>query len=75
MKTIIKSAIVALSLIAGTSASQAQPGTPWLHFPYKGAPYATQSAPVQQAAPLQVVRTANTAAVRVRVAKNIQVVR
>lgn len=53
MKTIIKTAIVALTLAAGATAGQAE--TVW-HFPYKGAPYATQTAPVAQAAPVKIVR-------------------
>lgn len=53
MKTIIKTAIVALTLTAGATAGQAE--TLW-HFPYKGAPYATQTAPAAQAAPVKIVR-------------------
>ena len=45
MKTIIKAAIAALVVTAGATASQAQPGYPVWHFPYKGAPYATQAEP------------------------------
>lgn len=44
MKSITKTALIAVALIAGSIASQAQAKTVW-HFPYKGAPYATQTAP------------------------------
>lgn len=40
MKTIIKTTLTALALAAGASAGQAE--TVW-HYPYKGAPYATQT--------------------------------
>lgn len=53
MKTIIKTVIVALTLAAGATAGQAE--TVW-HFPYKGAPYATQNAPAAKAAPVKIVR-------------------
>ncbi len=53
MKTIIKTAIVALTLAAGATAGQAE--TVW-QFPYKGTPFATQTAPVAQAAPVKMVR-------------------
>lgn len=49
MKSITKAALVAIALIAGSIASQAQAETMW-HFPYKGAPYATQTAPAHNAA-------------------------
>lgn len=47
MKTIIKAAIAAITVAAGASAGQA--GTVW-HFPYKGAPYATQTEPTRNVA-------------------------
>lgn len=55
MKTNINSAILAFAVLAGASEGQAQADTVW-HFPYKAAPYATQSLPVQQVAPTQVTR-------------------
>lgn len=42
MKAIIKTAIFALTLVAGASAGHAE--TVW-HFPYKGVPYATHVEP------------------------------
>ena len=45
MKAIIKTTLATLVLVVGASASQAQPGVPVWHFPYKGAPYATQAEP------------------------------
>ncbi|MBX9684795.1 MAG: hypothetical protein K2X41_13510 [Hyphomicrobium sp.] len=56
MKTIIKTTLAALALVVGASASQAQPGVPVWHFPYKGAPYATQAEPAVKAAPVKIVR-------------------
>lgn len=53
MKTIMKTTLATLAFVVGASASQA--ATVW-HFPYKGAPYATQSALAQQVAPAQTVR-------------------
>lgn len=58
MKTIVKTIIAAFALAVGASASQVQAETVW-HRPYKGAPYATQSLPAQQAAPTQVTRHGN----------------
>lgn len=55
MKTIINAAILAFTFLAGVSAGQARADTVW-HFPYKAAPYATQSLPVQKAAPVQGTR-------------------
>lgn len=75
MKTIIKTAIFALTLVAGAGASQAQSGYPYWNFPYKGAPYATQAEPIQLVAPVQVVRHAKHAAVQVRTASKTQVIR
>jgi len=66
MKTIINSAILALAVVGGASVGQAQAETVW-HFPYKGAPYATQSAPVQQASPVRVTRHGNHVHVRTAV--------
>ncbi len=43
MKTIVTAAILAIGL-AGSIGSRAEAETVW-HFPYKGAPYATQTAP------------------------------
>lgn len=43
MKTIVTAAILAMGL-AGTIGGQAQAETVW-HFPYKGVPYATETAP------------------------------
>ncbi len=57
MKTIIASALAALALVVGASASQAQPVVKW-HFPYKAAPYGVWVEPAQNAAPVQAVRTA-----------------
>lgn len=45
MKTIVKAAITALAFVAVTGPGQAKPGQPVWHFPYKGAPYATQAEP------------------------------
>ena len=73
MKTIIKTTIAAFALISGVNASQAQPGYPVWHFPYKGAPYATQSAPVQQVAPVQTVRHGKH--VHIKTANKKQVIR
>lgn len=70
MKTIIKTTIAALALAVGASASQAE--TVW-HFPYKGAPYVTQSAPAMQVAPVRVKRHGNH--VHVRTAGNTQLIR
>jgi hypothetical protein len=53
MKTFIKTTLAAFALVAGASAGQAE--TVW-HFPYKGTPYATQTAPAAQAAPVKIVR-------------------
>ncbi len=74
MKTIIKTTLAAFALAAGASAGQAE--TVW-HFPYKGAPYATQSAPAYKAASVHVVRTAKHQhhAARVRTASKKQVIR
>lgn len=47
MKTIIKTTLTALALVVGASASQAETV---LHFPYKGAPYATQAEPTRNVA-------------------------
>jgi len=58
MKTIISSAILALAVVGGASVSQAKAETVW-HFPYKGAPYATPSAPVKKAPPVRVTRHGN----------------
>ncbi len=76
MKTIIKTTIAALTLVVGASAGQAQAETV-LHFPYKSAPYATQSAPVYKAASVHVARTAKhqDQAARVRTASKKQVIR
>ena len=76
MKTIISTAMLAFAFVAGASVGQAQAETVW-HFPYKGAPYATQSAPVYKAASVHVVRTAKHQhhAARVRTASNKQVIR
>lgn len=74
MKTIIKTAIVALTLIAGASASQAKPELVW-HFPYKGMPYGTWVEPAKKAAPVQTARRAKHAAVHLRVASKTQVIR
>lgn len=59
MKTIIKTAIAALSLAAGASASQAD--VVW-HFPYKGAPYATRTETATKAAPVHTTQKANHSA-------------
>ncbi len=75
MKTIIKTAIFALTLVAGAGAGQAQPGFPKWHFPYKGAPYATQAEPAQQAAAAQVLRHAKHSAVYGRTAGKSKVIR
>ena len=45
MKAIIKTTLATFVLVVGASASQAQPGVPVWHFPYKSAPYATQAEP------------------------------
>lgn len=76
MKTIIKTTIAALTLVASASVGQAQAETVW-HYPYKGQPYATQSAPVYKAASVHVVRTAKHQhhAARVRTASKKQVIR
>lgn len=74
MNTIIKTAIAALTLVAGASASQAEPQTVW-HFPYKGAPYVTRVEPAHTAAPVQVLRKAMHAAGHVRTASKTQVIR
>ena len=47
MKTIIKTTLAAFAVAIGASASQA--ATMW-HFPYKGAPYATQTEPTRNVA-------------------------
>lgn len=65
MKTIINSSVLAFAALAGISASQAQADTVW-HFPYKGAPYATQSAPVRQAAPVRITRNASRSTFRLQ---------
>lgn len=74
MKTIISTAMLAFALVAG--AGQAQAETVW-HHPYKGQPYATQSAPAYKAAPVQAARTAKHQrhAVSVRTASKNQVIR
>lgn len=72
MKTIISSAILAFAVVAGASVGQAQAETVW-HFPYKGQPYATQSAPVQQAAPVRITRHGKH--VHVRTVSKTQVIR
>lgn len=46
MKSIINASVLAFALVAGTGQAQAE--AVW-HFPYKGAPYATQTEPVQHA--------------------------
>ena len=74
MKTIIKTAIAALSLVAGASASQAEGQIVW-HYPYKFKPYATRVEPAQQAAPVQVLRKATHAASYVRTAGKMHVIR
>jgi len=76
MKTIIKTTLAALALVVGASAGQAQPETVW-HYPYKGQPYATQSAPTYKAASVQTARTANHVhhAARMRTASKKQVIR
>lgn len=56
MKTIVKTAIVALTLIAGASASQAQPQLV-MHFPFKGMPYGTWVESAHKAAPEAVGKT------------------
>lgn len=57
MKTIIKSAIAAITVAAGAATtSEAQPGQLVWHFPYKGAPYATQGERVKEAAPVEMAR-------------------
>jgi hypothetical protein len=43
MKTIVATAVLAIGL-AGSIGSRAEAETVW-HFPYKGAPYATETAP------------------------------
>ncbi len=53
MKTIIKTTLAAFALVAGASAGQAE--AVW-HFPYKGAPFATQTEPAAKAAPVKIVR-------------------
>lgn len=73
MKTIIKTTLAAFALIAGVNASQAQPGALVWHFPYKAAPYATRTEPVQQVAPVQAVRHGKH--VHVKMANKKQVVR
>ena len=75
MKTIIKTTLATLALVVGASASQAQPGYPVWHFPYKGAPYATQAEPVKQAAAFQVVRHAKHAVAHKRTGSKTQVIR
>lgn len=48
MKAISISVILAFAVAAGASVGQVQAETVW-HFPYKAAPYATQSAPADRA--------------------------
>lgn len=74
MKTTIKSALVALALLAGASMGPAQAETAW-HFPYKGAPYATQSGPAQRLASVQSVRKAKPVATRARLANRASLIR
>lgn len=74
MKTIIKTTLAALALVVGASASQAQPGVPMWHFPYKGAPYATQAQPIQRATPVQQVRHAKHAVAQVRTASKLHAI-
>lgn len=75
MKTIIKTTLAGLALVVGASASQAQPGVPVWHFPYKGAPYATQVEPSKQTTAVQVVRHAKHAVAHRRTASKTQVIR
>lgn len=74
MKTIIKTTLATLALVVGASASQAQPGVPVWHFPYKGAPYATQAEPIQQVAPVRLVQHAKHAVAKVRTSRKSQVI-
>lgn len=71
MKTIIKSAIAAIALAAGASASQAE--VVW-HFPYKAAPYTTKSETAIKAAPVYTSQKVNHSGT-IKLAKTHQFVR
>ena len=73
MKTIIKTNLAAFALITGVNASQAQPGALVWHYPYKAAPYATRTEPVQQVAPAQTVR--HPKHIHMKTANKTQVIR
>lgn len=76
MKTIIKAAIAALTVVSGATSSMAQTGQIVWHFPAKGgAPYATQAAPIPQIAPAHLVRHAKYSAAHVQMANKTQVIR
>lgn len=63
MKTISISVILAFAVAAGASVGQAQAETVW-HFPYKAAPYATQSAPPDRAKSVRAKRDGKQVRVR-----------